>query len=48
MTKSKSSAVSIAVPSSFVMYLKNGAQFLNVTSVARLQPIKVMACLTKI
>ena len=33
MTKSKSSASSIAVPSIFVIHLINGAQFLNVTCV---------------
>ena len=34
MTKSKSSASSIVVPSIFVTYLVNGAQSLNVTYVA--------------
>ena len=33
MTKSKSSASSIVVPSSFVIGLVNGAQFLNDTCV---------------
>ena len=31
MTKSKSAASSIAVPSIFVIHLVNGAQFLNAT-----------------
>ena len=35
MTKSKSSRLSIAVSSIFVMHLVNGAQFLNDTSIAR-------------
>ena len=34
MTKSKSSASYIVVPSIFVIYLVNGAQFLNATCVA--------------
>ena len=34
MTKSKSSASSIVVPSIFVIHLVNGAQFLNATCVA--------------
>ena len=34
MTKSKSSASSIVVPSIFVVHLVNGAQFLNATCVA--------------
>ena len=34
MTKSKFSASSIIVPSSFVIHLVNGIQFLNATSVA--------------
>ena len=33
MTKSKSSASSIFVPSIFVIHLVNGAQFLNATCV---------------
>ena len=31
MTKSKPSSLSIVVPSIFVIYLVNGAQFLNAT-----------------
>ena len=34
MTKSKSSASSIVVPSIFVIHLVNGAQILNATCVA--------------
>ena len=34
MTKSKSSASSIVVPSIFMIHLVNGAQFLNATCVA--------------
>ena len=34
MTKSKSSTSSIVVPSYFLIYLVNGAQFLNDTCVA--------------
>ena len=34
MTKSKSSASSIVVPSIFVIHLVNGAQFLNDTCIA--------------
>ena len=34
MTKSKSSASSIVVPSVFIICLVNGAQFLNATCVA--------------
>ena len=34
MTKSKSSASSIVVPSIFVIHLVNGAQFLNNTGVS--------------
>ena len=33
MTKSKSSALSIVVPSIFVIHLMNGPQFLNATGV---------------
>ena len=33
MTKSKSSALSIVVPSTFVIHLGNGAQFLNDTCI---------------
>ena len=33
MTKSKSSALSIVVQSTFVIHLVNGAQFLNTTCV---------------
>ena len=36
MTKSKSSASSIAVPTSFVIHLVNSAQFLNSSWVAGL------------
>ena len=42
MTKSKSSASSIVVPSIFVIHLMNGAQFLNANLVARLQPVIVI------
>ena len=34
MTKSKSSTLSIVVPSNFVIHLVNGSQFLNDTCVA--------------
>ena len=34
MTKSKSSASSTVVPSTFLIHLVNGAQFLNATCVA--------------
>ena len=47
MTKSKSSASSIVVPSIFVIYLVNGAQFLNATCDAGC-PIIVTLPLTKI
>ena len=33
MTKAKSSATSIVVPSIFVIHLVNGAQFLNATCI---------------
>ena len=46
MTKSKSSAWSIIVPSIFVMHLANGAQFLNAICVAP-GPGAVMWHLTK-
>ena len=36
MTKSKSSALSIVVPSIFVMHLMSDAQFLNATAVGLL------------
>ena len=48
MTKSKSSASSVVVPSFFVIHLMNEAQFLNAASVARLRPIAVMSTLIKI
>ena len=46
MTKSKSSASSIVVPTIFVIHLMNGAQFLNVTYVTR-YPIILILPLTK-
>ena len=46
MTKSKSSAPSIDLPSIFVIHLVNGAQFLNTTCVAR-AAVTVIASLTK-
>ena len=48
MTKSKSSASSIVVPSIFVIHLVNGARFLNATSVTRLWPAIVISPLTKV
>ena len=48
MTKSKSLASSIVVPSIFVIYLVNGAHFLNATCVARLWLAIVILPLTKI
>ena len=47
MTKSKSLALSIVVPSTFVIHLVNGAQFLNATPYA-LSPIIVISPFTKI
>ena len=46
MTKSKSSASSIVVPTIFVIHLMNDAQFLNVTYVTR-YPIILILPLTK-
>ena len=46
MTKSKSSASSIVVPSIFVIYLVNGAQFLNATYVAP-AAVTVISFITK-
>ena len=46
MTKSKSSASSIIVPSIFVIHLMNGAHFLNATCVTQC-PIIVISPLTK-
>ena len=46
MTKSKSSASPIVVPSIFVIHSINGAQFLNATCVTSC-PIIVMLILTK-
>ena len=46
MTKSKSSVLSIVVPSIFVIYLVNGAQFLNDTCVAG-AAVTVILALTK-
>ena len=47
MTKSKSSASTIAVPLIFVIHLMNCAQCLNATSVARLRPAIAIILLTK-
>ena len=47
MTKSKCSASHIVASSIFVIHLVNGAQFLNATSVATLQPAIVISPLTK-
>ena len=47
MTKSKSSASSVAVSSIFVIHLVNGAQFLSATCAARLQPAIVALPLNK-
>ena len=47
MTKSKSSASSIVVSSTFVIHLVNGAQFLNATCVAG-AAMTVISPLTKI
>ena len=47
MTKSKFSASSIVVSSIFVIYLVNGAQFLNTTSVTILRPAIVISPPTK-
>ena len=46
MTKSKSSASSIVVPSIFVIHLANGAQFLNATCVVG-AALTVISPLTK-
>ena len=46
MTKSKSSASSIVVPSFFVIHLVNGAQFLNATCVSGAS-VTVISPLTK-
>ena len=46
MTKSKSSASSIIVPSIFAIHLVHGAQFLNDTCVAR-AAVTVISLLTK-
>ena len=46
MTKSKSSASSIIVPSIFVIHLVNGAQFLNDTYVAG-DAVTVISSFTK-
>ena len=46
MTKAKSSASYIVVPSIFVIHLVNGAQFLNVTRVSR-ATVTVISPLTK-
>ena len=46
MTKSKSSASSIVVPSIFVMHLLNGAHFLNATCVAG-AAVTIISPLTK-
>ena len=47
MTKSKSSASSIVVPSIFVIHLVNGAQFLNATCISP-AAVTVISPLTKI
>ena len=47
MSKFKSSALCIVVPSTFVMHFMNGAKNLNATSVARFRPIIVIFILTK-
>ena len=47
MTKSKSSASSIVVPSTFAIHLMNGEQFLNATYVTPAAVI-VISPLTKI
>ena len=47
MTKSKSSASSVVVPSIFVIHLANGTQFLNATCVAG-AATTVIPLLTKI
>ena len=47
MTKSKSSASSIVVPSIFVMHLMIGAQFLNATGAGLLCVVAVVLPLTK-
>ena len=46
MTKSKSSASSIVVPSIFVIHVVNGAQFLNATCIAG-AAVTVVSPLTK-
>ena len=46
MTKSKSSATSIVVPSIFVIHLENGVQFLNAT-LCPLSPIIMISPVTK-
>ena len=46
MTKSKSSASSIVVPSIFVIHLVNSAQFLNATCVAA-AAVTVISTLTR-
>ena len=46
MTKSKSSSLSVVVPSIFVRHFVNGAQFLNDTSVAGVA-VTVISALTK-
>ena len=46
MTKSKSTALSIVVPSIFVIHLVSGAQFLNDTYVAGVA-VTVISPLTK-
>ena len=47
MTKSKSSASSIAVPSIFLIYLTNGAQFVNATWFGILSAVVTLSLLTE-
>ena len=42
MTKSKSSAASIVVPSIFVIHLINGTQFLNITQATIFPAIAIL------
>ena len=47
MTKSKSSALSVVVPSIFIIHLVNVPQFLNATGVGLLCAVVTISPLTK-
>lgn len=48
MTKSKSSASAIGVPSSFMVHLVSGSQFINATLVAALRPKIIILYLPRV